>query len=170
MLPRLPAVLSGLLYRFLKAADPEVSAKTAAGIATFRQAAEEALTATGLHLAEGHHIWQLYRCGALAGSSSRSGRKLSEYMAQQCCYGVLCDNGTPASAGMGARATAGPAFLQGGHMQLQVATLTSNRQHAAVGTFAGWVVVHTHVATGPSPCNMQAWHPQLRWRQHVAAL
>jgi hypothetical protein len=47
--------------RFLKAVDPEVSAKSAAGGEVFRQAAEAALTAAGLHLAEGHHIWQLYR-------------------------------------------------------------------------------------------------------------
>ncbi|KAF6257164.1 hypothetical protein COO60DRAFT_1271527 [Scenedesmus sp. NREL 46B-D3] len=46
---------------FLKAVDPDVSARTAAGAECFRQAAEAALTAAGMHLAEGHHIWQLYR-------------------------------------------------------------------------------------------------------------
>ncbi|WIA33569.1 hypothetical protein OEZ86_006693 [Tetradesmus obliquus] len=46
---------------FLKAVDPEVTAKTAAGAECFRQAAEAALTAAGMHLTEGHHIWQLYR-------------------------------------------------------------------------------------------------------------
>jgi hypothetical protein len=49
--------------RFLKAVDPEVTGKTAAGAETYRQAAEAALTAAGMHLAEGHHIWQLYRWG-----------------------------------------------------------------------------------------------------------
>lgn len=47
--------------RFLQAADPEVAGKTAAGAEVFRTAAEAALTAAGLHLAEGHHIWQTYR-------------------------------------------------------------------------------------------------------------
>jgi hypothetical protein len=47
--------------RFLKAVDPEVSGKTAAGAEAYRQAAEAALTAVGMHLTEGHHIWQLYR-------------------------------------------------------------------------------------------------------------
>eukprot|EP00882_Tetradesmus_deserticola_P018726 GHRQ01020111.1.p1 GENE.GHRQ01020111.1~~GHRQ01020111.1.p1 ORF type:complete len:179 (+),score=84.90 GHRQ01020111.1:151-687(+) len=46
---------------FLKAVEPEVAGKTAAGAECFRQAAEAALTAAGVHLAEGHHIWQLYR-------------------------------------------------------------------------------------------------------------
>lgn len=50
-----------LLLRFLQAADPEVSSKTPAGAELFRQAAEAALTAAGLHLAEGHHLWQAYR-------------------------------------------------------------------------------------------------------------
>eukprot|EP00775_Hariotina_reticulata_P001716 gene1716-2059_t len=46
---------------FLQAADSEVASKTADGAAAFRKVAEEALTAVGLHLAEGKHLWQLYR-------------------------------------------------------------------------------------------------------------
>eukprot|EP00878_Enallax_costatus_P019725 GHUV01020818.1.p1 GENE.GHUV01020818.1~~GHUV01020818.1.p1 ORF type:complete len:482 (+),score=163.78 GHUV01020818.1:194-1639(+) len=46
---------------FLQAADPDVLSKTAAGGDVFRRAAEAALTAAGLHLSEGHHIWQTYR-------------------------------------------------------------------------------------------------------------
>jgi hypothetical protein len=43
-----------------------VSSKTTAGAAAFRKVAEEALTAVGLHLSEGQHLWQLYRWVALS--------------------------------------------------------------------------------------------------------
>jgi len=45
--------------------DREVSAQTPAGRTAFKAAAEEAIQAAGLHLAEGGRVWEAYRCGAL---------------------------------------------------------------------------------------------------------
>ncbi|KAF8058134.1 sart3 [Scenedesmus sp. PABB004] len=46
---------------FLQGVDPEVSGKTPAGLAAFREAAEAAITAAGLHLSEGPELWKLFR-------------------------------------------------------------------------------------------------------------
>jgi hypothetical protein len=43
--------------------DGEVAGHTAAGAAAFRAAAEAALQAVGLHLADGGRIWAAFRCG-----------------------------------------------------------------------------------------------------------
>jgi squamous cell carcinoma antigen recognized by T-cells 3 len=41
--------------------DPEVTAHSPAGAVAFREAAEEALTAAGLHVSEGGRVWAAYR-------------------------------------------------------------------------------------------------------------
>jgi hypothetical protein len=56
--PRVPAVL---LLRYLAAVDSDVSSKSPAGLAIFRQAAEAALAAAGLHLTEAAALWHEYR-------------------------------------------------------------------------------------------------------------
>jgi hypothetical protein len=47
--------------RFLREADPEIAAHTAAGAAAFRAVAEDALTAAGLHVAGGARVWAAFR-------------------------------------------------------------------------------------------------------------
>jgi hypothetical protein len=56
-----PCVSAVLLCRYLAAVDPEVSSKSAAGLSAFRQAAEAALAAAGLHLTEAAALWHEYR-------------------------------------------------------------------------------------------------------------
>lgn len=48
-------------HRFVRDFDPEVGARTAAGVAAMRDLCERALTAGGLHLAEGGRLWAIYR-------------------------------------------------------------------------------------------------------------
>jgi hypothetical protein len=55
--------------RFLRELDREVAAHTEAGAAAFRAAAEEALVAAGLHVAEGARLWEAFRW---AGAASRA--------------------------------------------------------------------------------------------------
>lgn len=50
------------MRRYLAAVDPQVSSKSPEGITAFRQAAEAALAAAGLHLTEAAALWQEYRC------------------------------------------------------------------------------------------------------------
>ncbi len=47
--------------RFLQDSDPDVRARTDAGLAKFRAVAERALTAAGLHLPAGAQLWTAYR-------------------------------------------------------------------------------------------------------------
>ncbi len=47
--------------RFLQDSDPDVRARTDAGLAKFRGVAERALTAAGLHLPAGGQLWGAYR-------------------------------------------------------------------------------------------------------------
>lgn len=46
---------------FIQEHDPSVRECSAAGILKARNLFERALTAAGLHVAEGHRIWELYR-------------------------------------------------------------------------------------------------------------
>ncbi|KAI8465892.1 MAG: hypothetical protein J3K34DRAFT_452483 [Monoraphidium minutum] len=60
---------------FLHEMDREVAAHSAAGAAAFRAAAEDALTAGGLHLSEGHRLWaalRRYEAEGLAGAEAAS--------------------------------------------------------------------------------------------------
>ena len=50
------------LRRFLSERDPDVTARTHAGLHKFRAAAERALTAGGMHLPSGAQLWTAYRC------------------------------------------------------------------------------------------------------------
>lgn len=50
------------LRRFLRENNSEVQAGTSAGLQKFRAAAERALTAGGLHLSAGGHLWTAFRC------------------------------------------------------------------------------------------------------------
>lgn len=52
------------LRRYLAAVNPRVSSKSPEGITAFRQAAEAALAAAGLHLTEAAALWQEYRCAS----------------------------------------------------------------------------------------------------------
>lgn len=61
-----PDPAAARVCRFLQAADPLVSSKAPAGVEAFRKAAEASITAAGLHLAEGHHLWSHYRHAAEA--------------------------------------------------------------------------------------------------------
>lgn len=47
--------------RFLHQMDREVAGHTSAGVAAYREAAEKALQAAGLHLAEGGRLWAAAR-------------------------------------------------------------------------------------------------------------
>ena len=47
--------------RFAKELDPEVSARSPEGLARMRELCERALTAGGLHVAEGGRLWGAYR-------------------------------------------------------------------------------------------------------------
>lgn len=46
---------------FVQEYDPSVRECSAAGISKTRNLFERAITAAGLHVAEGHRIWELYR-------------------------------------------------------------------------------------------------------------
>jgi len=59
----------GTTPRYLAALDPKVSAQDPEGIQEFRRAAEAALAAAGLHLAEAHALWQEYRYHGLTHAS-----------------------------------------------------------------------------------------------------
>jgi len=52
--------------RFLQDSDPDVRARTDAGLAKFRAVAERALTAAGLHLPAGAQLWTAYRRSLLS--------------------------------------------------------------------------------------------------------
>ena len=52
-------------HRFVREVDPAVSAHTPAGVKAFRALCEEALTAGGLHVAQGATLWSIYRWVAM---------------------------------------------------------------------------------------------------------
>jgi len=65
--PRPPGLArAGCARRFLQDSDPDVRARTDAGLAKFRAVAERALTAAGLHLPAGAQLWTAYRRSLLS--------------------------------------------------------------------------------------------------------
>lgn len=46
---------------FVRDYDVQVRGRTAAGLRTFRSLCEEAITAVGLHVTEGHKVWDIFR-------------------------------------------------------------------------------------------------------------
>lgn len=62
--------------RFVRDEDPGLKAGTEDGRQKLRSLAERALSAGGLHVAEGARLWNLYRCAACLGLGLgfRSGR------------------------------------------------------------------------------------------------
>lgn len=51
-----------LACRFVQEFNAEVQQRSSEGVKKFRELCEAALTAAGLHFAEGPRLWAIYRC------------------------------------------------------------------------------------------------------------
>lgn len=78
------------MRRYLAAVDPQVSSKSPEGITAFRQAAEAALAAAGLHLTEAAALWQEYRCASPSVLLQQHHRRMAAAgVSRQCCIATL---------------------------------------------------------------------------------
>lgn len=54
-------IRSSYLCRYIASHDPDVAAFNKAGVARFREIADRAITAAGLHVCQGHEVWEAWR-------------------------------------------------------------------------------------------------------------